>query len=200
MGWANATAAGLQLWGDSQSAKGQIEAQKAQARQLITNYNYTIQQTGFERVDALQSALSESTQIRQNALSLESGVRAAVAENYGGGRTGDLLVRAAEGSTQRALSSVQRNLVQRMSEMDYNLNTAYMNTRFGIADINSNMKAIRKSQTVGALGTLLSAYTGAMNERTAAKTSGLRWSWTRGTYGAVNNAQKEAAARGYNVG
>ena len=182
MGWQGIASLGFGLLGNAQSTKGQIEAQKAQAQEIIRKYNYSLQDIGMQRADATDSAINEVQQVRTNALGLVSGVDAALSENYGEGRTAAQLSRAANADTLRASESIRDNLLRRYSEFDANQDRAYLNAKIGVENANSSIKAIEKSSRLGILSTLVQHGIAAKVAQSEARTKGLNWSVLKGTY------------------
>lgn len=115
-------------------AQAQIDAQ---AKAAITQMNYAFQNYEQERTDAFDSAVSEIMETRTNAQQLNSGVKAAIAENATG-RTAGLLMRTTEGDTARTISSIKDNYDRKSNEVDLNKENVYKSTRDYISNLNAS--------------------------------------------------------------
>lgn len=118
------------------TARAQGEAAKQQAQNVIKGMNFSFQNYEAERQDAFDQAVQEIQKVRLNAMQLNAGVQAAVNEDYaGGGRTADLIVRAAKGDEARAVSSVKDNYARKSNEVDLNKETTLINAKAQVAGI-----------------------------------------------------------------
>ena len=176
---------GLDIYGNYANQKATAAAAQAQmdaaAKAAITEMNYAFQNYEQERTDAFDAAVNEITKTRMNALSLNSSVRAAVNENMSG-RTADLLVRAAEGDTARAVASIQDNYDRKSNEIDLNKEAVYLSTKSQINNLNASAPKMpsRLTNALSAAGSALSTYTQVMNQKNAVKASGQKYNWWTG--------------------
>lgn len=177
--------AGLQIAGNYLGQRSQAKAMQAQmeaqAKAAFTEMNYKLQNYEQERVDAFDKAVAEITKTRQNALQLNSGVKVAVNENMSG-RTADLIVRATEGDTARAVASVQDNYARKSNEIDLNKEATLLSTKAYINNLNASAAKMpsRLTNFITSAATGLEAYTLGMNQKNAVKATGQKYNWWTG--------------------
>lgn len=132
--------AGVQILGNWYSQKQQAayaQAQmEAQAKAAFKNMNYAFQNYEQERIDAYDSTVNELIRTKQNSMSLNSAVKAAVLEQGGDGRTARLLIRTTEGDTNKALTSMKDNYTRKSNEVDLNKDSALKSTESQLKAIN----------------------------------------------------------------
>ena len=170
----------------------QAQAQMdAQAKAAITQMNYAYQNYEQERTDAFDAAVAEITKTRQNALQLNSAVKAAVNENASG-RTANMIVRSVEGDTARAVASVKDNYARKSNEIDLNEDATFKSTTSYIDNLNASAPKMpgRLANFVSTANIVLQNYTTAMNQKNAVLASGQKYN--SGTGGAKRVATKKA--------
>lgn len=171
---------GLQIGGNYLSQKAMYEAGQAtidaQAKAAITEMNYAFQGYEQERVDAFDSTVAELMKARQNALRLNSGVRAAVNENVSG-RTGNLLVRAAEGDAAEVAASIKDNYARKSNEIDLNKEATLKSTQSYIDNLNASAPKMpsRLANFVSSAATIMGSYTNVQNQKADVESKGLEW-------------------------
>lgn len=112
-----------------------------QARNYITQMNFSFQTLEAERMDAFEQAVSDLEKTKLQGKRLEAQVAAAVNEGLsGGGRTAELLKRSAEADTNRATASIKDNYRKKSNEVDLNKEAALMNAKLSVKSI-QNVKA-----------------------------------------------------------
>lgn len=165
-------------------AQAQIDAQ---AKAAITQMNYAFQNYEQERTDAFDAAVAEITKTRQNALQLNSAVKAAVNENASG-RTANLIVRSVEGDTARAVGSVKDNYARKSNEIDLNEDATFKSTSSYIDNLNASAPKMpgRFANFVSTASTVLQNYTTTMNQKADVESKGQEWDWWRGGAKKVN--------------
>ncbi len=133
----------------------QGEANRQTAINQITSMNYSFQNLEQERLDAFESAVSELETARLQGKRMESQVAAAVNEGLeGGGRTADLLKRAAEADTNRATGSIKDKYRKKSNEIDLNKEAALLNAKQNI----SSIQDVEKPNLFGTLLNIGAAY------------------------------------------
>lgn len=168
MCWA-AASMGLQIVGAvaqqkslEDGVRAQQETAKQQAENAIRSMNYAFQGYEVERMDAFDQAVKEIEKTRLNAMQLNSSVEAAVNEDYaGGGRTADLINRAAKGDELRAVNSVKDNYDRKSNEIDLNKETTLINTKAQVAGIKPPSMPSRLGMLLN-IGTSIANYGTAM--------------------------------------
>lgn len=166
----------------------QAQAQMdAQAKAAITQMNYAYQNYEQERTDAFDAAVAEITKTRQNALQLNSAVKAAVNENASG-RTANMIVRSVEGDTARAVGSVKDNYARKSNEIDLNEDATFKSTASYIDNLNASAPKMpgRFANFVGTAATVLQNYTTTMNQKADIEAKGQQWDWWKGGAKKVN--------------
>lgn len=166
----------------------QAQAQMdAQAKAAITQMNYAYQNYEQERTDAFDAAVAEITKTRQNALQLNSAVKAAVNENASG-RTANMIVRSVEGDTARAVGSVKDNYARKSNEIDLNEDATFKSTASYIDNLNASAPKMpgRFANFVGTAATVLQNYTATMNQKADIEAKGQQWDWWKGGAKKVN--------------
>lgn len=175
-----AISTGLQIGGSYLGQKAMYESAQAtidaQAKAAITEMNYAFQDYEQERVDAFDSTVAELMKARQNALRLNSGVRAAVNENASG-RTADLIVRSAEGDAAEVVSSIKDNYARKSNEIDLNKEATLKSTQNYIDNLNASAPKMpsRLANFVSSAATIVGSYTGVQNQKAAVEAKGLEW-------------------------
>lgn len=175
----------LQIGGNYLGQKAQYKQAQAQidaqAKAAITQMNYAFQNYEQERTDAFDAAVAEITKTRQNALQLNSAVKAAVNENASG-RTANLIVRSVEGDTARAVGSVKDNYARKSNEIDLNEDATFKSTSSYIDNLNASAPKMpgRFANFVSTASTVLQNYTTTMNHKADIESQGLEWDWWRG--------------------
>ena len=161
-----------------EQAQAQIDAQ---GKAAITKMNYAFQNYEQERIDAFDNAVAEITKVRQNAQQLNSGVKAAVAENASG-RTANLIVRAVEGDTARAVGSVKDNYVRKSNEIDLNKEATLKSTADYIKNLNASAPKMpsRFANFLSTSVSVLSNTTAALNQKNSVLASGQKYNWWTG--------------------
>ena len=161
-----------------EQAQAQIDAQ---GRAAITKMNYAFQNYEQERVDAFDSAVAEITKVRQNAQQLNSGVKAAVAENASG-RTANLIVRAVEGDTARAIGSVKDNYARKSNEVDLNKEATLKSTTDYINNLNASAPKMpsRFANFMTSAVSVIGNTTTALNQKNSVLASGQKYNWWTG--------------------
>lgn len=124
------------------NVKGQHDALSAQSRanaQTATNYitsmNYSLQNLERQRRDAFEAAITDIQKIKLQGNRQASGVEAAVNEGLSGGRTANLINRAAQADINRAIASSQDNYARKSNEIDLNKEMTLMNTQRQVGSI-----------------------------------------------------------------
>lgn len=147
----------------------------AASKVAITEMNYAFQDYEDERVNAFDSAVAEIDRTRNNSLQLESGVRAAVAENMQG-RTANLIVRDVEGDTARATSSIKENYKRKSNEIDKNKERTYLTTQARLRNLEASAPQMpsRFANFLGFAGESLGEYTRVRNKRNTLKSQGMQ--------------------------
>ena len=126
----------LQAYEQRKALAAQGEANVQQARNYITQMNFSFQNLEQERMDAFEQAVSDLEKTKLQGKRLEAQVAAAVNEGLeGGGRTADLLKRAAEADTNRATASIKDNYRKKSNEVDLNKEAALVNAKMSIKSI-----------------------------------------------------------------
>ena len=181
----------LQIGGNYLGQKAQYKQAQAQidaqAKAAITQMNYAFQNYEQERTDAFDAAVAEITKTRQNALQLNSAVKAAVNENASG-RTANLIVRSVEGDTARAVGSVKDNYARKSNEIDLNEDSTFKSTSSYIDNLNASAPKMpgRFANFVSTAATVLQNYTTTMNQKADVEAKGQKWDWWRGGAKKVN--------------
>lgn len=175
----------LQIGGNYLGQKAQYKQAQAQidaqAKAAITQMNYAFQNYEQERTDAFDAAVAEITKTRQNALQLNSAVKAAVNENASG-RTANLIVRSVEGDTARAVGSVKDNYARKSNEIDLNEDATFKSTSSYIDNLNASAPKMpgRFANFVSTASTVLQNYTTTMNHKADVESKGQEWDWWKG--------------------
>ena len=181
----------LQIGGSYLGQKAQYKQAQAQmdaqAKAAITQMNYAYQNYEQERTDAFDAAVAEITKTRQNALQLNSAVKAAVNENASG-RTANMIVRSVEGDTARAVGSVKDNYARKSNEIDLNEDATFKSTASYIDNLNASAPKMpgRFANFVGTAATVLQNYTTTMNQKADVEAKGQQWDWWKGGAKKVN--------------
>lgn len=157
---------GLQVAGD-------YMGQRAQAKAAITEMNWNIMDLEQQRTDAFDQAVAEISNTRLNSMQLNSGVKAAVNETMSG-RTANLIVRAAEGDTARAVSSIQDNYQRKSNEVDLNRERQVKSTHEFLENLNASAPKMpsRFTNFLSSAATGLNNYTQAKNIMNQQKITG----------------------------
>ena len=159
---------GLQVAGDYMGQRAQAKAAQAtmnaQAKAAITEMNWNIMDLEQQRTDAFDQAVAEISNTRLNSMQLNSGVNAAVNETMSG-RTANLIVRAAEGDTARAVSSIQDNYQRKSNEVDLNRERQVKSTHEYLENLNASAPKMpsRFTNLLSSAATGLNNYTQAKN-------------------------------------
>jgi hypothetical protein len=159
---------GLQVAGDYMGQRAQAKAAQAtmnaQAKAAITEMNWNIMDLEQQRTDAFDQAVVEISNTRLNSMQLNSGVKAAVNETMSG-RTANLIVRAAEGDTARAVSSIQDNYQRKSNEVDLNRERQVKSTHEFLENLNASAPKMpsRFTNLLSSAATGLNNYTQAQN-------------------------------------
>ena len=161
-----------------EQAQAQIDAQ---GKAAITKMNYAFQNYEQERIDAFDNAVAEITKVRQNAQQLNSGVKAAVAENASG-RTANLIVRAVEGDTARAVGSVKDNYLRKSNEIDLNKEATLKSTADYIKNLNASAPKMpsRFANFMTSAVSIIGNTTTALNQKNSVLASGQKYNWWTG--------------------
>lgn len=161
-----------------EQAQAQIDAQ---GKAAITKMNYAFQNYEQERMDAFDNAVAEITKVRQNAQQLNSGVKAAVAENASG-RTANLIVRAVEGDTARAVGSVKDNYLRKSNEIDLNKEATLKSTADYIKNLNASAPKMpsRFANFMTSAVSIIGNTTTALNQKNSVLASGQKYNWWTG--------------------
>ena len=181
----------LQIGGSYLGQKAQYKQAQAQmdaqAKAAITQMNYAYQNYEQERTDAFDAAVAEITKTRQNALQLNSAVKAAVNENASG-RTANMIVRSVEGDTARAVGSIKDNYARKSNEIDLNEDATFKSTASYIDNLNASAPKMpgRFANFVGTAATVLQNYTTTMNQKADIEAKGQQWDWWKGGAKKVN--------------
>lgn len=140
--------------------QGKVNQQNA--RNYVTTMNYNFQNLEQQRHDLFEATVDELEKDKLQGHRLEAQVAAAVNEGMeGGGRTADLLKRAAVADTNRATAQVKANYRKQSNEIDLNKENALNQAKMGIASIQD----VKKPSLFGTmLGIATSYYTGKTNE------------------------------------
>jgi hypothetical protein len=159
---------GLQVAGDYMGQRAQAKAAQAtmnaQAKAAITEMNWNIMDLEQQRTDAFDQAVAEISNTRLNSMQLNGGVKAAVNETMSG-RTANLIVRAAEGDTARAVSSIQDNYQRKSNEVDLNRERQVKSTHEYLENLNASAPKMpsRFTNLLSSAATGLNNYTQAQN-------------------------------------
>lgn len=153
--------------GQSSTAKAAQQAMNQQAKAAITEMNFNIQNLEQERTDAFDNAVAEISNTRLNSLQLNSQVKAAVSETMSG-RTAGLIVRATEGDTARAVSSIQENYQRKSNEIDLNREQVVNSTHAYLENLNASAPKMpsRLTNFMTFAGNALNAYASAQSSKT----------------------------------
>jgi hypothetical protein len=172
---------GGSLFGQHEQAKAYQAQLDAQAKAAVTEMNFAFQNYEAERTDAFDQTVADIMKIRQNALQLNSGVKAAVNENMSG-RTANLLVRNVEGDTARAVGSAKDNYSRKSNEIDLNKEANLRSTKSYIDNLNESAPKMPSalSNILGATATVVGNTTGALNRKNEVLSKGLEWDWWTG--------------------
>lgn len=168
---------GLQVAGDYMGQRAQAKAAQAtmnaQAKAAITEMNWNIMDLEQQRTDAFDQAVVEISNTRLNSMQLNSGVKAAVNETMSG-RTANLIVRAAEGDTARAVSSIQDNYQRKSNEVDLNRERQVKSTHEYLENLNASAPKMpsRFTNFLSSAATGLNNYTQAKNIMNQQKITG----------------------------
>lgn len=171
--------------GQKSSARAAQEAMNAQATAAIREMNYNIVKLEQERTDAFDLAVADISNVRLNSLQLNSGVKAAVNETMSG-RTANLIVRATEGDTARAVASIQDNYDRKSNEVDLNRERAVLSTEAYLKNLNASAPKMpsRLSNFMSFAGSALGAYAsvnrGGNSKNTnnsASNPTGVQWTY-----------------------
>ena len=158
----------LQVAGDYMGQRAQAKAAQAtmnaQAKAAITEMNWNIMDLEQQRTDAFDQAVVEISNTRLNSMQLNSGVKAAVNETMSG-RTANLIVRAAEGDTARAVSSIQDNYQRKSNEVALNRERQVKSTHEFLENLNASAPKMpsRFTNLLSSAATGLNNYTQAQN-------------------------------------
>ena len=154
------------------NVKGQHDALSAQSRanaQTATNYitsmNHSLQNLELQRRDAFEAAINDIQKIKLQGNRQASGVEAAVNEGLSGGRTADLINRAAQADINRAVASSQDNYARKSNEIDLNKESTLYTTK---REVNSIQK-LQKPSMLSTLFQLGTSYYGAKQTSDAIK-------------------------------
>lgn len=186
----------LQIGGNYLGQKAQYKQAQAQidaqAKAAITQMNYAFQNYEQERTDAFDAAVAEITKTRQNALQLNSAVKAAVNENASG-RTANLIVRSVEGDTARAVGSVKDNYARKSNEIDLNEDATFKSTSSYIDNLNASAPKMpgRFANFVSTASTVLQNYTTTMNQKNSILASGQKYNKLTGGAKRVSNSNQK---------
>lgn len=143
------------IYSQNQALIEQGKMNQQTARNYLTAMNYSFQNLEQSRLDAFEAAVSELEKTKLQGKRMESQVAAAVNEGLeGGGRTADLLKRAAEADTNRATLSIKDNYRKRSNEIDLNKEAALLNARQSIQSIQD----VQKPSLFGTILGIASAY------------------------------------------
>ena len=161
-----------------EQAQAQIDAQ---GKAAITKMNYAFQNYEQERIDAFDNAVAEITKVRQNAQQLNSGVKAAVAENASG-RTANLIVRNVEGDTARAVGSVKDKYVRKSNEIDLNKEATLKSTTDYINNLNASAPKMpsRFANFMTSAVSIIGNTTTALNQKADVLSKGQKYNWWTG--------------------
>lgn len=168
---------GLSVAGDYMGQRAQAKAAQAtmnaQAKAAITEMNWNIMDLEQQRTDAFDQAVAEISNTRLNSMQLNSGVKAAVNETMSG-RTANLIVRAAEGDTARAVSSIQENYDRKSNEVDLNRERQVKSTHEYLENLNASAPKMpsRFTNLLSSAATGLGNYTQARNLMNTQKITG----------------------------
>ena len=168
---------GLQVAGDYMGqramAKNAQATMDAQAKAAITEMNWNIMDLEQQRTDAFDEAVADISNTRMNSMQLNSGVKAAVNETMSG-RTANLIVRAAEGDTARAVSSIQDNYQRKSNEVDLNRERQVKSTHAYLENLNASAPKMpsRFTNLLSSAATGLGNYTQAKNLENTQKIAG----------------------------
>lgn len=169
--------------GQKSTARSAQEMMNAQAKAAIREMNYNISNLEQERTDAFDHAVADISNVRLNSLQLNSGVKAAVNETMSG-RTANLIVRATEGDTARAVASIQDNYDRKSNEVDLNRERAMLSTEAYLQNLNNSAPKMpsRLANFMSFAGTALNAWAGARiggeaktPKTTASNTTNSQW-------------------------
>lgn len=159
--------------GQRAQAKAAQATMNAQAKAAITEMNFNIMDLEQQRTDAFDQAVVEISNTRLNSMQLNSGVKAAVNETMSG-RTANLIVRAAEGGTARAVSSIQDNYKRKSNEVDLNRERQVKSTHEYLENLNASAPKMpsRFTNLLSSAATGLNNYTQAKNIMNQQKITG----------------------------
>lgn len=173
--WAVVAQVGLQALGMRQQYSQKAKYLEAQARGATKEMNYAFQNYEIERQDAYDAAVNDIMKTRINQMQLSSQVEAAVAEGYGGGRTANRLLRAADADTSRTVSSIQDNYGRKSNEVDLNKEMTLLSTKDYIMNLKEQGKISKRQKLMDILSlatTGLQGYNEYKNQKVAAKNAG----------------------------
>ena len=156
------TSALFGAYSQNQALIEQGKVNQQNARNYVTTMNYSFQNLEQQRHDIFEATVDELEKDRLQGHRLEAQVAAAVNEGLeGGGRTADLLKRAAQADTNRATAQVKANYQKQSNEIDLNKESALNQAKMGIASIQD----VKKPSVLGTmLGVATAYYTGKTNE------------------------------------
>lgn len=146
------TAALTKTYAQNKALEAQGKANQQTAKNIVMSQNYSFQNLEQERSDAFESTVAELERTNLQGNRQEASVRAAVNEGImGGGRTANLINRAAEADTNRTLSSVRTNYEKKSNEIDLNKEAVSINAEQQIKSI-KNVEAPSPFSTMLSIG------------------------------------------------
>lgn len=146
------TSALTKTYAQNKALEAQGKANQQTAKNIVRSQNYSFQNLEQERSDAFESTVAELERTNLQGNRQEASVRAAVNEGImGGGRTANLINRAAEADTNRTLSSVRTNYEKKSNEIDLNKEAASINAKQQISSI-KNVEAPSLFSTMLSIG------------------------------------------------
>ena len=181
---------GLSALGIGSSNKAALQAYKAQAKALITSYNYGIVGLRTQGRSAFEEASRELQKNTINSMKNQSMVEVALAETGVEGRSQDRVMRDVRGYDAMTSASIKENFERQTYNLKQDAESMYQSTK-------SQLNAARsqaQSQMTGGFGSVLKVAQGAISgAMLGSEVSNMYSSITKGTTKTLN---KEALTDG----
>ena len=146
------------VYAQNNSLIAQGRANQKTKQNIITSQNYSFQNLEQQRRDAFESTIADLEKNKLQGNRQEASVRAAVNEGImGGGRTANLINRAAAADTFRAISSIKTNYEKKSNEIDLNKESTALNAKQQVGSI-QNVESPSMFSTLFSLGTSYFSY------------------------------------------
>lgn len=147
------------VYSQNKALEAQAQANYQTSKNYITSMNFSFQNLEQERMDAFEATIDDLQKTKLQGYRQVSGVEAAVNEGLaGGGRTADLIKRAAHADVKRATDSIKDNYARKSNEIDLNKEAALVNAKMQT----SSIQQVKKPSLLSTVFQLGTAYLGAM--------------------------------------